>query len=144
MRCVPHPRIRGRAFVLIPLLDLVEDLHHPALERSIRSLASEVDETTVRRLARLLLAASAPCGQASEPIAMQSHGLKVQSCTGSETTGSSNRVLLESIQQGVTADTEQVCRLRAISTGAGQGLVDEVNLELVHDNALLREAQALL
>jgi 2-amino-4-hydroxy-6-hydroxymethyldihydropteridine diphosphokinase len=64
---VPHPRIRGRAFVLIPLLDLVEDLQHPALERSIRSLASEVDATTVRRLARPLLAASAPCDQESAP-----------------------------------------------------------------------------
>lgn len=62
---VPYPRIRGRAFVLIPLLDLVEDLHHPALKRSIRSLASEVDASTVRRLARPLLAASAPCDQAS-------------------------------------------------------------------------------
>ncbi len=50
---VPHPRIRGRAFVLIPLLDLADDLRHPALDRSIRSLAAEVDGTTVRRLDRL-------------------------------------------------------------------------------------------
>ncbi|MBK1709556.1 2-amino-4-hydroxy-6-hydroxymethyldihydropteridine diphosphokinase [Marichromatium gracile] len=47
---VPHPRIRGRAFVLIPLLDLVDDLCHPALDCSIRALAAEVDATTVRRL----------------------------------------------------------------------------------------------
>jgi 2-amino-4-hydroxy-6-hydroxymethyldihydropteridine diphosphokinase len=91
---VPHPRIRGRAFVLITLLDLVEDLHHPALKRSIRSLASEVDASTVRRLARPLLAASAPCDQASEPSAVHSHGLNAQSCAGSETCRSSNRVLL--------------------------------------------------
>lgn len=55
---VPHPRIRSRAFVLIPLLDLVEDLQHPALDCSIRSLASEVDATTVRRLAQPLTGAS--------------------------------------------------------------------------------------
>ena len=55
---VPHPRIRGRAFVLLPLLDLVEDLQHPVLDRSIRSLASEVDATTVRRLTRPLTGAS--------------------------------------------------------------------------------------
>ncbi|NBC47174.1 MAG: 2-amino-4-hydroxy-6-hydroxymethyldihydropteridine diphosphokinase [Gammaproteobacteria bacterium] len=121
---VPHPRIRGRAFVLIPLLDLVEDLEHPALKRSIRSLASEVDATTVRRLAQPLLAASAACDQASEPSATQSLGINgqsctgVQSCTGSETSRSSNRVLLQSIEQGVTAETQQVCRMRAIAAGA--------------------------
>ncbi len=48
---VPHPRIRGRAFVLIPLLDLVNDLQHPGLGCSIRELAAEVDATTVRRVA---------------------------------------------------------------------------------------------
>ena len=63
---------------------------------------------------------------------------------GDEAEPSPDGVLLQSIQQGVTADTEQVCRLRAISAGARQGLVDEINLELVHDNALLRETQALL
>ncbi len=47
---VPHPRIRGRAFVLIPLLGLAESLYHPALGRSIRSLVGEVDARTVRRL----------------------------------------------------------------------------------------------
>jgi 2-amino-4-hydroxy-6-hydroxymethyldihydropteridine diphosphokinase len=50
---IPHPRIRGRAFVLIPLLDLVDDLRHPGLGCSIRSLADEVDAKTVRRLDRL-------------------------------------------------------------------------------------------
>jgi len=58
---VPHPRIRGRAFVLIPLLDLVDDLHHPALDRSLRALAAEVDATTVRCLKRPLARLSAPC-----------------------------------------------------------------------------------
>ncbi len=67
---LPHPRIRGRAFVLIPLLDLVDDLHHPVLGRSIRSLAAEVDATTVRRLDRSLSVASVLREPASEPTEM--------------------------------------------------------------------------
>jgi 2-amino-4-hydroxy-6-hydroxymethyldihydropteridine diphosphokinase len=47
---VPHPHIRGRPFVLIPLCDLAEDLEHPVLGRSLRRLAAEVDANRVRRL----------------------------------------------------------------------------------------------
>ncbi|AGA90246.1 2-amino-4-hydroxy-6-hydroxymethyldihydropteridine pyrophosphokinase [Thioflavicoccus mobilis 8321] len=47
---VPHPHIRGRPFVLIPLLEVAEDLEHPVLGHSIRGLAAEVDAARVRRL----------------------------------------------------------------------------------------------
>jgi len=39
---IPHPRIKERAFVLIPLLEIAPDLLHPVTSESIRDLAANV------------------------------------------------------------------------------------------------------
>jgi 2-amino-4-hydroxy-6-hydroxymethyldihydropteridine diphosphokinase len=39
---VPHPRIHGRAFVLVPLCDLEPEFIHPALKKTIRELLKDL------------------------------------------------------------------------------------------------------
>jgi len=48
---VPHPRMSGRAFVLVPLVDLAPDLVHPELGLTMAALlaALEVVEATGRK-----------------------------------------------------------------------------------------------
>ena len=41
---IPHPRIQLRKFVLTPMLDLMPDLIHPILKKSIRQLELECDD----------------------------------------------------------------------------------------------------
>lgn len=47
---IPHPRMRDRAFVLVPLAEIAPDWKHPGLNRSIAQLARSVDASDVRKL----------------------------------------------------------------------------------------------
>ncbi|MBM3773552.1 MAG: 2-amino-4-hydroxy-6-hydroxymethyldihydropteridine diphosphokinase [Acidobacteria bacterium] len=45
---IPHPRLAERRFVLLPMLDLVPDLRHPVLRKTIRELAPATAGQAVR------------------------------------------------------------------------------------------------
>ena len=47
---VPHPRLHQRAFVLVPLLDLLPEGRHPLLGQSFRELLASLDTSGVRPL----------------------------------------------------------------------------------------------
>jgi 2-amino-4-hydroxy-6-hydroxymethyldihydropteridine diphosphokinase len=47
---IPHPRMPGRAFVLVPLNDLASDFIHPQLELSILDMLIGVDTSGVKPL----------------------------------------------------------------------------------------------
>lgn len=40
---IPHPRLRGRGFVLAPLADIAPDFQHPSLYLSIKELLAEIN-----------------------------------------------------------------------------------------------------
>jgi dihydroneopterin aldolase / 2-amino-4-hydroxy-6-hydroxymethyldihydropteridine diphosphokinase len=44
---IPHPKIQDRAFILIPLCDIAPDFIHPVLNKTIRNLASTIDQKGV-------------------------------------------------------------------------------------------------
>lgn len=44
---IPHPRLKDRAFVLIPLADLAPDLTYPGTDFSISDLLMNIDRTVV-------------------------------------------------------------------------------------------------
>lgn len=44
---IPHPRMQGRAFVLVPLADLAPDLLHPVLGKTTGELADEADQSGI-------------------------------------------------------------------------------------------------
>lgn len=49
---VPHPRMTQRRFVLAPLAELVPDLRHPVVRKTIQELLDAAPEQSVRRLAK--------------------------------------------------------------------------------------------
>lgn len=50
---VPHPRLAERAFVLVPLADIVPDFVHPVTGRDLASLLAAVDRDGVNRVGDL-------------------------------------------------------------------------------------------
>lgn len=50
---IPHPRMAERAFVLAPLAEIVPQLRHPLLQRTMRELAAAVADQDVQRLGSL-------------------------------------------------------------------------------------------
>jgi 2-amino-4-hydroxy-6-hydroxymethyldihydropteridine diphosphokinase len=49
---IPHPFISERAFVLVPLAEIAPNLIHPVLKLPISKLASEIDASGVRKIAK--------------------------------------------------------------------------------------------
>jgi 2-amino-4-hydroxy-6-hydroxymethyldihydropteridine diphosphokinase len=47
---IPHPRMAGRAFVLVPLVELAPNLVHPVLEMPVSEMLQDVDTSGVTRL----------------------------------------------------------------------------------------------
>ena len=47
---IPHPRMAGRAFVLVPLAEIAPALIHPLLNLSVQEMLSEADASGVTRL----------------------------------------------------------------------------------------------
>lgn len=47
---IPHPRLQERAFVLVLLAEIIPDLIHPVLDKTVSELLRGVDTTGVRKL----------------------------------------------------------------------------------------------
>lgn len=47
---LPHPRLHERAFVLVPLMDILSDWVHPILNQAIAQFVQTVDCTGIRQL----------------------------------------------------------------------------------------------
>jgi 2-amino-4-hydroxy-6-hydroxymethyldihydropteridine diphosphokinase len=47
---LPHPHLHGRAFVLVPLMDIAPDHVHPVLGKSIKDLLAECDRSGIKRI----------------------------------------------------------------------------------------------
>jgi 2-amino-4-hydroxy-6-hydroxymethyldihydropteridine diphosphokinase len=49
---IPHPRMHQRKFVLLPLYEISEELYHPVLKKSVKTLLEECeDESMIRKYA---------------------------------------------------------------------------------------------
>jgi 2-amino-4-hydroxy-6-hydroxymethyldihydropteridine diphosphokinase len=44
---IPHPRLHGRGFVLVPLAELAPDLLHPVLKKTVGDLLKQSDKKGV-------------------------------------------------------------------------------------------------
>ena len=51
---LPHPRLHERAFVLVPLAEIVPDLVHPVLNMTVTEMLNGVDQAGVKRVERSL------------------------------------------------------------------------------------------
>jgi len=49
---IPHPRFRGRRFVLAPLADLAPELRDPVTRKTVRELLGELRGQAVRKITR--------------------------------------------------------------------------------------------
>jgi 2-amino-4-hydroxy-6-hydroxymethyldihydropteridine diphosphokinase len=45
---VPHPRLHGRAFVLVPLAEIAPDFVHPVLRKTVTELLAGIDAGDIR------------------------------------------------------------------------------------------------
>lgn len=45
---IPHPRLEGRAFVLLPMSKIAPDFIHPILKRSIQDMLRDTDTSELR------------------------------------------------------------------------------------------------
>jgi 2-amino-4-hydroxy-6-hydroxymethyldihydropteridine diphosphokinase len=45
---IPHPRLSGRAFVLVPLADLDPDLRHPVAGETVQEMLARLDTRDIR------------------------------------------------------------------------------------------------
>ncbi|MDF1803801.1 2-amino-4-hydroxy-6-hydroxymethyldihydropteridine diphosphokinase [Thalassovita sp.] len=47
---LPHPRMHERAFVLVPMMDVAPDWHHPVLGQSVRQFCAALSEDAIKEV----------------------------------------------------------------------------------------------
>lgn len=47
---IPHPRMEGRTFVWLPLVDLAPDFRHPLINKTARQILAELDTSGITRV----------------------------------------------------------------------------------------------
>jgi len=47
---LPHPRMHERAFVLVPMMDVAPDWHHPVLGASVRQFCAALSEDVIKEV----------------------------------------------------------------------------------------------